>query len=838
MNISIASVRAQAASVLACAALFTATALAQKPVARILTPVDNLSRTTLTGSRPARVAAMTDAGRMPGDTPIQTVSLYFSRSAEQQAALDALIVAQQDPSSPLYHQWLEPDQFAAEFGAADSDLAQVQTWLQSQGFTNVSVSRNRSVVTFSGTTGQIETAFGTEMHYFKNGTETHFAPAGDLSIPAAFASAVQAVGNVSDFRPRSHIVRPTAKFTSSQTGNHFVTPGDVAVIYDINAAYSAGYTGAGQTITVIGQSAILTSDVTAFQTAAGTPVRAPNLILMPGTGTSTVYTGDESESDLDVEYSGAIAKGAIIDFVYTGSSPNYGAFDALGYAVTNKLGSIITTSYGDCETSLGQYYYNVYNAYAQQASTQGQTIISAAGDEGSTDCYEDTNLTLAQREAVAVDWPGSSAYVTSMGGSEYLSADVASTNTQYWTAASGSDVLTSAKSYIPEQVWNDDSATSGLSSGGGGVSVFTPAPTWQTGTIGGVAIPTNTYRMVPDISLASSPNNAGYLYCSSDYTGTGITGSCSNGFRDVNNSNLTVAGGTSFAAPIFAGMMALINQSRGAQGLVNPTLYKLAANATTYSTAFHDITSGSNDCLAGSTYCISPATTEYAATTGYDEASGLGSIDFYNLMTAWPGTVVAAPTATFSLSAPAVAITDGSSGTVTITVTPNKGYTGTVNLVISTNPLITNGCYTLGSATVTGTTAVTATATIYTSSLTCPTGATSLYQTGGKQAAAKAPARPGQPDPNRVPAEIALAGLLMAGFAGRRSARVRGLVMLALLAVAGFGLTGCGSSAGGTGVTNTVPSTSVAKGSYTVSVTGTDSTTGLTATTSFVLTVQ
>jgi subtilase family serine protease len=111
--------------------------------------------------------------------------------------------------------------------------------------------------------------------------------------------------------------------------------------------------------------------------------------------------------------------------------------------------------------------------------------------------------------------------------------------------------------HIPEQVWNDDLSSSGLSSGGSGVSTLTARPSWQTGVTG---IPSGSFRLVPDISLDASPNNAGYLICSSDSTATGITGSCSNGFRDSSDVYLTVAGGTSFDAPIFSSMLAIVNQ--------------------------------------------------------------------------------------------------------------------------------------------------------------------------------------------------------------------------------------------------------------------------------------
>ena len=941
MTTSTAILRAKAISLFGTMTFMVASSIpgfAQKPVARILAPIDNANRSTLTGSRPMFAAPTDETGRLDSTTQFEQMNIVFSRSAAQQSALDALVEAQQNPASPKFHQWLSPEEFGAQFGAADADIAKVQAWLQSQGFTVGEVSRDHTMITFSGAVSQIETAFATEMHYFAKNGETHFAPASDVSLPAAIAPAVLSVGRLTDARPHSHMHPMPAEdikanFTSNQTGNHFVQPGDVAIIYDINAAYSAGYTGSGQSIVVIGQSAVTTADITNFQTAAGVPVRAPTLTLIPGTGTSVTKSGDWSESDLDLEYTSAIAKGATINFVYTGNASNSGgAFYSLQYAIQNKLAPIISSSYGDCEIDLGSSYYASAGAYLQQAAAQGQTVISASGDNGSTDCYQNTNLSLANRQTLAVDWPASSQYVTAMGGTEFTSAAIASGNSTYFTAASGSDVLVSAKSYIPEQVWNDDSSTA-TSSGGGGVSIFTPRPSWQTGITG---IPAGTFRLLPDISLASSPNNAGYLYCSSD-TSTGITGSCANGFRDSSNSSLTVAGGTSFAAPIFAGMLAIINQRTnvGYAGLINPTLYALAADPTTYASAFHDITSGTNACTSGTSICgTGTGTTAYAATTGYDQATGLGSIDFYNLLQAWAtlqGTIITTspaaspaisgtadvisvkvapisgtgptPTGTvsvyvddsataaatltltgggtasytypsqtvlgshtikftysgdtnypakvspltltsstltllvrspgsFTLAASAVSVTAGSTATATINLTPTGGYFGLTNLTLKASTTIVNTCYTLTNPTVTGTSVVAVSATIYTNSASCPSGAQSLLKPGTATASNKLPTLPG----GTLPAGLTMAGLLVMGFAGRKNRRLRGLVLAAMMAVFGFALSGCGStSTAGAGI-----STVTTASTYTITVSGTDAATGtIVATpTTFTLTIQ
>jgi len=694
---------------------------------RITAPITNADRAVLTGSRVPRAIAADDIGAVPATMKLQGMSLVFSRTPDQQADLDNLIAAQQNPASPLYHQWLTPDQFAARFGVADADIAATESWLQSQGFAIDSVSRSRNAIFFSGNAGMVASAFGAPLHYYRGAYRgaavgnrtavTHFAPSTELSVPAALASSVLAITNLSSFRPHSQIVlpgplSPRPEFTSSKTGNHFLTPGDIATIYDITPAYSSGVTGANQSIVIIGQSAVVLSDITAFQTAVGISTKAPIQVLVPSSGTATVYLGDEAESDLDLEYSSTIAKGSQVYFVFTGNAKNYNAFDSLQYAVDNHIAPIISSSYGACETSLGQSNFNALDAILAQAASQGQTVVSAAGDSGSTDCHGDKTLSTVQQDTIAADYPASSQYVTGMGGTEFHAADVASGNNTYFAAApnSSTDVVSSAKSYIPEMVWNDDAAfaaagsTTPISSGGGGVSVYTKQPTWQSGTIGGVggvAFPTlgNGFRLVPDISMTASPGTAPFAYCTSDTSSWATqangasppyqTASCNNGLRDATSGNLTLAGGTSFDAPIFAGLVALINQSQNStgQGVINSILYSIAGTSA-YSTAFHDITNGGNQCLAGATYCgTGVQTTDYAATTGYDPASGLGSIDFDNLLKAWPTSSAAAlATTTTKLTAATTTPAASTADMVTITVAPLATSatvpTGTISLVV------------------------------------------------------------------------------------------------------------------------------------------------------------
>jgi subtilase family serine protease len=909
---------------------------------------------------------------MASDARLTGMSIVFNRSASQEADLQALMAAQQDPNSPQYHQWLSPEQFGARFGMAQSDIDKVQTWLQQQGFAIDSVARGRNMIRFSGTVGQLEQAFQTQMHYFKSNGETHFAPASLLSVPTAIAPTVAAVRNISDFRPRPMHVSTHRAFTSGQSGNVFFAPGDIATTYDIGPLYTAGVDGTGQSIAIVGQSAVLASDIEAFETAAGLPKKDPVMVLVPGSGSSTVVAGgDEGESDLDIEWAGAIAKGATIDFVYTGNGGNKNAFDSIVFAIDENIAPIISVSYGACETALGGFSLETQLA---QAALQGQTVLAASGDQGSTACSGDTQngLTTTQEFALAVNYPASSPNVTAVGGTEIPAADGVDPNTltkganysTYWSTNGTTDVLSSAKGYIPEIVWNDDSTQFGLGASGGGASTLFARPSWQTGVTG---IPSGTKRLVPDVSLYSSAGLPGYLFCSSDQSNWNTTNaplqtaSCNSGFRDSTSQDLTVAGGTSFATPIFAGMIALINQMQDwpkGQGLANPMLYTLAAGAN-YSTLFHDVTSGNNNCTAGATSC-GTTTTGFSAGTGYDEVTGLGSVDLAVIAAAWlpkgtstlvstkttasaanaapnvstddivtitvaqvggtatptgtvnlsidgsgtyngPGstttpvtltngtatytanfatagahTIVAqyagdaanAPSTgsvvitvggttsgkgTFALafSAPTLTLKQGAQGSEGLTITPAGGYTGTIGLSFSTSndTALANLCVFAGtgfntdtSISVPGTAAVTGQITIDTNASDCVSATGGAlkgrglrvipHTTGSLKASNNTPKRN-----NPIPAGIAFAGLVLAGFLGRSSRKLRQLACVIVLASLGLMLSACGGGGGSSSGSSKVPNP--AKGTYTITFAGKDSVTStITAQSSFSLVIN
>jgi subtilase family serine protease len=684
---------------------------------RIVQPIAAGKVSPLSGTVHPLAQPQYDQGPVASSMQLQGMTMNFNRSAAQQASLAALLTAQQSPSSSSYHQWVTAAQFGEQFGMSQQDLDQVTAWLQSQGFTVDKVAESRTSIRFSGTAGMAEQAFHTQVHkYIVNG-ETHFANATQISLPSAFASTVSRIGGLHDFKPKPRLVRPAGTktdgaqphFTSGISGDHFLAPGDFAVIYNVNPLYTAGYTGSGQTIGIMGQTDIVMADITDFRSAAGLPVNNPTVFLIPGSADPGIgdASGDINEADLDLEWSGGVAKNASIVFVNSTD-----VMDSMQYAIENKINGlqipILSISYGGCEPDWTSADLSSMEASFQQANAQGQTVLSAAGDNGAADCDEQTNPNgapiISATQGLQVDYPASSAYVTGMGGSEFTGDGTAASPStgagQYWSANGSNDVLTSALSYIPEMAWNDTAFEiengGGLSAGGGGKSLLWPKPSWQTGVTG---IPSDGARDVPDLSLNASPDHDPYLVCTqiildSDPTGSTYTSSCTNGFRISDSGysddqGLVAFGGTSADAPSFAGLLALIEQQPGVPaglGNFNPTLYTLAANSTTYASAFHDITTGNNivPCTAGSTDCPSSGEMGYSAETGYDQATGLGSVNAFNLATAFTSVALKGGTTTTVAASPSSPAT-GVTVTLTATVTHTTGTaapTGTVTFTI------------------------------------------------------------------------------------------------------------------------------------------------------------
>lgn len=706
------------------ALVLTAFASAAQPAVqnRIAGAVNSGSRVALPGTIGGHARNSTDLGLAPANLKLESLSLRFSMTPAQQADLNLLLAAQLDPGSPSYHQWLTPEQFGARFGLSGSDLANVSSWLTSQGFTITGVAKSSTFITFSGTVAQVQQAFGTTIHKVSHNGEQHVTNLSDPTLPSAVANVVLAVTGLDDFKPKSRsrargvTIDPSQPlFTQTVNGvtSHYISPADLYTIYDFAPLTSAGITGTGITIAVVGQTDLTQGNVlpdaniAAFRTASGLP--AINLKLQVAGQDPGISTADIDEAHIDVEWSSAAASGATILYVY-GSDVFR---NSLTYAIDNKVAPIVTSSYGDCETGFGAAMVASYNLLLAQANAQGQTVMSSSGDAGATDCDVDGLAT----EGLSVDFPASSPYVTAAGGTMF-SGDVSSPST-YWSSTNSTTGLLggSALSYIPEQPWNETTASGGLTAGGaggGGASAFFSKPAWQTGT----GVPADSSRDTPDISLNAAAMHDGYLVCSQG-DGTNEP-ACANGTFVGANNAVNVFGGTSFVSPTFAGILALVEQKLATPsglGNVGPVLYGFL-NGPTYSSVFHDIITGSNSipCSQGTLNCPNGGSIGYNASTGYDQASGIGSIDASKLVNGWSsvtpvgtGGAIGAgiTTTTLTTSSSLCSVSSTANIPLSVTVTGTSGGptpTGTVTFYVD-NVAVTGGTVTLpsgsGSATYT-----------------------------------------------------------------------------------------------------------------------------------------
>lgn len=630
----------------------------------------------LPNGAPPSAARATDRGRMEPDARISGVTLMLAPSAAQAAELERFLEAQRDPASPDYRNWLTPEQYSDRFSLSENDFGMVGSWIEAGGFSIEDRARARNWILFSGTVADMERAFHVELHRLDVDGEAHFANTAGIQIPAALAGIVAGVRGLDDFRPEPlHTGITTKPEMDAAGGVHYLAPADFATIYDIQNLYNAGYDGTGQTLAIPGQADVNLNDLRAFRAQFGLPARDPQLVLAGSDPGSS--PGDQTEATLDLEWAGAVAKNATLIYVY---SPN--VFQSLQYAIDRNLAPVISVSYGGCELQASA----TYRTLAQQANAQGITWMTASGDAGPAGC--DASGEAQTKNGVAAAFPADIPEVTAVGGTEFNEG-----TGFYWQAqnAAGSE---SAVSWIPEKAWNDTALGNGLAAGGGAPSLIYAKPWWQAGA----GVPNDQARDVPDVSLAASGAHDAYaLYARGQLVGVG---------------------GTSAAAPSFAGIVAILNQylvakgsiPRPGLGNINPALYNLAQNTTGL---FHDIVNGNNvvPCATGSKGC-SNGSAGYSAGVGYDLATGLGSVDAYNLVSEWSSVPPLTGT-TITLTATPASITPAASVQLTATVASLSGSNappGTVTFAV--------GRTVLGSANLIGTGATeTASVTVKDSSL-------------------------------------------------------------------------------------------------------------------------
>ena len=602
---------------------------------RIVAPVDSRQTMVPGGRISLRARPQDDRGPLDASTRLSYLTLLLKPAS----GLESFLREQQDPSSVNYHRWLTPEQFADRFSLNNNDIARLTAWLRSQGLTVNDVARGRGWITFSGSAGDISRAFQTEIHRYHVEGRDHYANTTLPSVPVAFAGVVGGIRGLDDFglTPMYEKARPVAH-ENSPGGAHYLVPDDIATIYDVAPLYTSGIDGTGQKLVVVGETDVDVTDIETFRQWFNLPPNDPQMVLYgddPGSNSTLI------EADLDLEWSGAVAPNATIIYVYSQSVDL-----SAQYAVDQNLAPVITFSYGTCEL----FESPAFRSVAQQAAAQGITWMVSSGDAGATTCDVHAETPQASK-GVSASFPATIPEITAVGGTEFNEGGGI-----YWSDTNSANDA-SALSWIPEIAWNDSAERNGLAATGGGVSTLFAKPVWQTGP----GVPDDNARDVPDVSFSSSPDHDGYyIYSGGEWW---------------------IIGGTSVASPVFAGIVALLNQHVGQNGVgnINPMLYRMAQSTTD---VFHDVTSGNNmePCVQGSVGCVD-GMVGYNAGPGYDLATGLGSLDAANFVNEWN---VGTPTTTALTIMPnsGIALTDTVQLTAMVSaLSGSAAPTGTVSFL-------------------------------------------------------------------------------------------------------------------------------------------------------------
>jgi subtilase family serine protease len=598
-------------------------------------------RSSLPGSTPAWANSKNYAGPADSSTGVG-FRVYLGWNNE--SAVQSLAAAVSDPRSASYRKYLTPAQFRQQFAPSQAQVGAVQSWLHSQGFSVEYTPQNNHYVSAEGTLAQAAAAFGTTFGMYNVDGLTLRSPSSELSIPSSIASAVTGVVGLDDSAQLVHAdhtvgnAPPPAAFVSAQPcsaywgqlqATGFTNPYGTGTLpytpcgytpQQIKGAYGiSGYDGTGQTVAIIDAFAAPTilSDVNQWSINRGLPTVKTNQltqVVAPGTyhhperGMKQDPQGWYGEETLDVEAVHGMAPAANI--VYVGAPNAFQDLDAaLNYVVDRAVAPIVTNSYGFNTEDLGTGFITAEEDTILQGAIEGIGIYFSSGDNSDESLVEGYATT---------DWPASSPFVTSVGGTSlgvgarnnYLFETGWGTRTSSWTGSA----------------WSPAAPGAWQAGGGGGVSRVFAEPSYQQGVVPAsvFAAQGRTGRAVPDIA-ADADANTGYL--------VGETQTFPDGSVKYSEYRL---GGTSLSSPLMAGIMALANQAAGHPlGFANPILYSLAGTA-----AFNDVTSPTStvavvrtnyvnnvDASGGLTYRLRTMnqTLSLQTTPGYDDVTGLGS---------------------------------------------------------------------------------------------------------------------------------------------------------------------------------------------------------------------
>ena len=510
------------------------------------------------------------------------LQLSISLNLRNRDALTALIAAQNDPTSASYHQYLTPSEFTADFGPTQASVDNVVSYLKDQGLQVKSVASNNLLVDASGSVATVEQAFGVTLNDYDINGRTVYSPATDPTVPDTLGSAILNIGGLDNVAKYRHASITQQAQPATGPGGGF-TPTELRTAYDENSLISAGGTGTGQTTAIFELDGYKSSDVAAYLSNYSLGTAKYSNVLVDG-ATNTAGAG-AIEVELDMEVVSAIAPNAT-QKIYIGPNSNAGVDDTYNKIVTDDVAKVASTSWGECKSASGNAALSTLDNIFAQGAAQGQSFFAASGDSGAYDCGD---------SSLAVDSPADDPNVVGVGGTTL-------------TVGTGG-------TYGSESAWGNLSLSEG---GGGGISTFFTRPSYQTGTN-----LTNTDREVPDVSADADPASGYSVYCTVTAAG------CS-------SSGWIAVGGTSAAAPLWAATATdvnsyLVTQSKPVLGNANASLYTLYNTTQTYS-AYHDVTTGNN--------------LYYTATAGYDNASGIGTPDAWNIARDLAGSTMPPPTPT------------------------------------------------------------------------------------------------------------------------------------------------------------------------------------------------